>query len=98
VLDQGQDKLGSVAVLNVGRMDDRDQHEPEDIYEQMAFTPIDLLARIVAMRAPLSVVLTDWLSIIAALGCRLRPAASRTSPRSWSWIRFQVPSRRQHRK
>jgi hypothetical protein len=40
-------------------MDDRDQHEPEDIYEQMAFTPIDLLARIVAMRAPLSVVLTD---------------------------------------
>ena len=59
VLDQGQDKLGTVAVLNVGRMDDGDQHEPEDIYEQMAFTPIDLLARIVAMRAPLSVVLTD---------------------------------------
>jgi hypothetical protein len=32
---------------------------PEDIYEQMALTPIDLLARIVAMRAPLSVALTD---------------------------------------
>jgi hypothetical protein len=40
-------------------MDDSDQHKPEDIYEQMALTSIDLLARIVAMRAPLSVVLTD---------------------------------------
>jgi len=59
VLDQGQDKLGTVAVLNVGRMDDGDQHEPEHIYEQMALASIDLLARIVAMRAPLSVVLTD---------------------------------------
>ena len=59
MLDQGQDKLGTVAVLNVRRMDDGDQHEPEDIYEQMALASIDLLARIVAMRAPLSVVLTD---------------------------------------
>jgi hypothetical protein len=59
VLHQGQDKLGTVTVLNVGRMDDSDQHKPEDIYEQMALTSIDLLARIVAMRAPLSVVLTD---------------------------------------
>jgi hypothetical protein len=40
-------------------MDDGDQHEPEDIYEQMALAPIDLLARIVAVRPPLSVVLTD---------------------------------------
>ena len=59
MLDQGQDKLGTVAVLNAGRMDDGDQHEPEDIYDQMALASIDLLARIVAMRAPLSVVLTD---------------------------------------
>ena len=57
--DQGQDQLSAVAVLNVGRMDDGDQYEPEDIYEQMALAPIDLLARIVAMRPPLSVVLTD---------------------------------------
>jgi len=92
------DQACAVAVLNVGRMDNGDQHQPEDIYQQMALAPIDLLARIVAVRAPLSVVLTDWLSMIAALGCRLRPAASRTSPRSSSWIRFQVPSRRQHRK
>jgi hypothetical protein len=42
-------------------MDNGDQHQPEHIYQQMAFAPIDLLARIVAVRAPLSVVLTDWL-------------------------------------
>jgi hypothetical protein len=59
VPDQGQDELGAVAVLNVGRMDDGDQYEPEDIYEQMAFAPINLLARMVAVRPPLSVVLTD---------------------------------------
>lgn len=52
VPDQGQDELGPVAVLSVGRMDNGDQHEPEDIYEQMALAPIDLLARIVAMRPP----------------------------------------------
>ena len=56
---QGQDKLGTVTVLNVGRMDDGDQHEPEDIYEQVALATIDLLARIVAVRAPFPVVLTD---------------------------------------
>lgn len=59
VPDYSQHKLGPVAVLSVGRMDDGNQHKPEDIYEQMALAPIDLLARIVAMRAPLSVVLTD---------------------------------------
>jgi hypothetical protein len=57
--DEGQDKPSTIAVLNVGRMDDGDEHEPENIYEQMALAPVDLLARIVAMRAPLSVVLTD---------------------------------------
>jgi hypothetical protein len=75
-----------------------DKNQPENVYEQVALAAIDLLARIVAVRAPFSVVLTDWLSIIAALGCRLRPSASRRSPRSWSCIRFHVPSRRQHRK
>jgi hypothetical protein len=49
-------------------MDDGDKDQPENIYEQMAFAAIDLLARIVAVRAPLSVVLTDWLSMMAALG------------------------------
>jgi hypothetical protein len=95
---QRQDQPGAVAVLYVSRMDYGNENQPKDIYEQVALATIDLLARVVAVRAPLSVVLTDWLSMIAALGCRLRPAASRTSPRNSSWIRFQVPSRRQQRK
>jgi hypothetical protein len=79
-----QNQTRSVAVLDIGRVDDGDKDQPENIYEQMAFAAIDLLARIVAVRAPLSVVLTDWLSMMAALGWRSRPAASRTSPRNSS--------------
>ena len=63
-----QNQARSVAVLDIGRMDDGNKHQPENIYQQMAFAAIDLLARIVAVRAPLSVVLTDWLSMMAALG------------------------------
>jgi hypothetical protein len=81
---QRENKASTVAVLHVGRMDYGDENQTEDIYEQVALAAIDLFTRIVAMRPPLSVVLTDWLSITAALGCRFRPSASRRSPRSWS--------------
>src|SRR5690349_11621800 len=47
---------------------------------------------------PLSVVFTVWLSIIPALGSRLRPWASRTSPRSLSCIWSHAPKNRQLRK
>jgi hypothetical protein len=81
---QSQHQTRTIAVLNIGRMDDGNKHQPKNIYEQMAFAAIDLLASIVAVRPPFSVVLTDWLSMMAALGCRLRPAASRASPRNSS--------------
>jgi hypothetical protein len=81
---QSQHQTRTIAVLNIGRMDDGNKHQPKNIYEQMAFAAIDLLASIVAVRPPFSVVLTDWLSMMAALGCRFRPAASRASPRNSS--------------
>jgi hypothetical protein len=42
----GQDKLRTVAVLNVGRMDGSDKRESEDIDKPMALAPIDLPTRI----------------------------------------------------
>lgn len=47
---------------------------------------------------PCSVVLTDWLSMMAALGSGSRLAYRRTRSRRTDWIRFQVWSRRQRRK
>ena len=44
--------------------------------------------------SPPSLLLIDWASSTAADGAGSRPAAIRTWPRSSSWIRSQVPSRR----
>ena len=43
-------------------------------------------------KAPFSVVFTDWLSMIAALGVGLLPSDWRTLGRSASWTSSQVPS------
>jgi hypothetical protein len=64
----------------------------------MALTAFDLFVDIKAAKPPFSVVFTDWLSRIPALGWRRFPAATRTSPRSKSCIRCQVPSWRQRQK
>ena len=47
---------------------------------------------IIATRPPFSVVFTDWLSMIAALGVGLLPSDCRTLGRSASWTPSHVPS------
>ena len=61
----------------------------------MALSSGDFLASVVAPRPPFSVVLTDWLSMMAALGVASRPSLSRTMGRSASSTRSQVPLARQ---
>ena len=102
MLEEGQHELAAVAVLDVGRVDHHGDYQSERIDQKVSLAAIDLFARIVTMRAPLSVVFTDWLSISAALGCRSRPTDSRTSP--WRQvlamalsIMFLEPTRRQLR-
>ncbi len=90
--ETGEQELRAVTILNVRGMDDDRQDETERVDEDVLLASTDFLARIVTARPHLSVVLTDWLSIIPALGYRTRPSASRTSPRSWSWIAFQTPA------
>jgi hypothetical protein len=68
MLESFEYQLGAVAVLNVCRMNYRDQHQTHYIDEQMSFATIDLLAGVVAVSPPFSVVLTDWESMTAALG------------------------------
>ena len=85
-------ELGPVAILDVGRVDDDRQEQPEGIDQDVPLAAVDLFARVVTMDPPFSVVLTDWLSNTAAEGWRWRPSAWRRSPRSSSSRRLKVPS------
>jgi hypothetical protein len=93
-----QQRHGPVVVLHTGGGNDHTEEQPEGIDEDMALAALDLLPRIIAADPPLSVVLTDWLSMMPALGWRCLPVAARTSPRSRSCMSCQVPSWRHCRK
>ena len=71
----------TVAVLDVGRVDDGVQQQALGVYQDMALLALDLLARIKAGRVdrdpPFSALLTLWLSMIAAVGLASRSANSR---------------------
>jgi hypothetical protein len=75
-------------------MDHNGQQQSNGVYHNMTLTSIDFLASIIAPGPPFSVVFTDWLSMMAALGVGSRPWASLTLGRSASWILSQVPSSR----
>lgn len=70
--------FGSVAILFTGGMHMHFQQQAKCIDEQMPFSAVYFLARIVAARSPFSVVLTVWLSKIAALASGCRPSAWRS--------------------
>ncbi len=92
VLEDRQEGVSALALLHVGARDDHCQQAPQGVDEAMPRAPFALCVPVKAAAPPLSVVLTDWLSMIPALGWRCFPAATRTSPRSRSCIPCQVPS------
>ena len=72
-----------VTVLNAGRVHDHADGQSQGIDDKVALASFNLLASVVAaLRPPFSPVLTDWLSMIAAVGFAWRCFNSRT--RSWS--------------
>ena len=93
-----QHQLGSISILDVGGMYHHGQKQSHGVYYDVTLAPSDLFAGIIATRPPFSVVFTDWLSMIAALGVASRPAASRTLGRKASSMASQVPSSRHFRK
>ena len=57
--DQGcQDRFGSIAVLDAGRMDHHDEEQPQDIDHDVALAPTDALAAVIVPAPPFSVVCT----------------------------------------
>src|SRR5260221_6516399 len=87
-----------VAVLDRGGRDRNGPDQSQCVHDQMAFTAFDLFARVIAdsllrfSRPPFSVVLTDWLSRIAAEGSASLPAWWRTLLRRHSCRRSNRPS------
>ncbi len=88
-------QLGAVAFLDIRRMDHHDQQQPQRIDQDVALAAVYVLGGVVAPRPPFSVVFTDWLSRIAALGVASRPSASRTCSRTRPCACSQTPARRQ---
>src|SRR5262249_5751769 len=94
-LEPEQHQLAPVSICLVCWMDDGLQEEALRIHQDMPLASLHLLAAVVATRPPFSVVLTDWLSRMAALGLTSRPARRRACSRKRVWMRSQVPSSRQ---
>ena len=94
----GQHQSGPVPVLDVGGVNHHGQEQPGGVHYDVALALGHLFAGVVAARPPFSVVLTDWLSMIAPLGVASRSSLSRTMGRSASKTRSQVPSLRHFRK
>jgi len=76
-----QQQTAAIAVLDVSRMHDRMQNQAQRIDQDMPFLAFDLLARVIARpidrRAPFSVLLTLWLSMMQTVGLASRSAWSR---------------------
>jgi hypothetical protein len=82
------------AIVILGLADKRFEDQAFGIHNQMALATFDLFTPIVASYAPFSVVLTDWLSMLPALGVASRPSFCRSCSRSASFSRAHVPSLR----
>jgi hypothetical protein len=78
VLDLLQQIPGAVGVLDIGGMDENTEQKAGGIDPDMALAALDLLGGIVAARPPFSVVLTLWVSMMAAVGLASRPSLSRS--------------------
>ena len=81
-----------VPVLDVSRVNHDSQQHPYGIHDDVTLASHHLLTSVKATRPPSSIVLTDWLSMIAALGVHSLPSARRTSGRRASWTCSQMPS------
>ena len=90
VFDEREQSSGSaqqmestITILNVGRMNDDIQQEPQRVDQDVPFATLDLLARVVARRIeprpPFCEPLAVCESIMATVGLGSRPSCSRTA-------------------
>lgn len=97
LVDRRQKGHGSKTVTDVGSRDMDALDQSQRVHAQMALATVDLLRAVIAVGPPFSVVFTEWLSMMQAVGSPLRPAATRTRARSTWFASSQIPARCQTR-
>jgi hypothetical protein len=85
-------QFGPIPILDCRGMHHHCQQQPQRIDQDMPLATVDLLPRIVPMYPPFSVVFTDWLSTIPAVGSGSFPSATRTARRRASFIYSHNPA------
>ena len=61
-------QFSAISVLYVRRMHNHFQQHSHRIHDYMSLSSEHLLTGVIATKPPFSVVFTDWLSIVAAVG------------------------------
>src|SRR5690554_3436273 len=97
VTDSAQEGCAAAAVGLIGGQHLHAQQQAGTIDQGVALAAL-LLVAVVAPDPPFSLVRTDWLSRMAAVGFAPRSAFRRVRSRNAVWMRSQVPSRRHWRK
>ena len=92
-----QKQPGSLSVVPVGGEHGDGEQEAFGVDEDVALASVYALSAVVSPAPPFSVVFTDWLSMMAALGSLRLPVWSRSRPRSTSLARSQTPVSRHWR-
>src|SRR5262249_12942595 len=93
--DVAEQERGRHPIIKTRTGNEDSQHQTQRTDHQMPLTPFDFLAPSYPRAGPpTSVVLTDWLSMHAALGVGSRPAATRVRSRKACTILAHVPSSR----
>src|SRR3954454_6617188 len=82
----------AVGVLHVGGVDDDAEQQARGVERDVALAAPYFLGRVPAARPPFSVVLTLWVSTIAAVGLGSRPSRSRSITTRWWRIASQTPA------
>lgn len=88
----GHEDEGTVPVLDIPLVNIPSPDQALGVYDEMALATFNLLSCIVATDPPFEVVLTDWLSMMRALGVSSRPASFLTLCRKVLWILVITPS------
>jgi hypothetical protein len=93
--DMAEQDRGRHPLIETSTGEQDGQQQAPCIDQHMPLAPVDFLAAIVPRSGPpLSVVLSDWLSMHAALGVGARPAATRVRSRKALTSLVHVPSSR----
>src|SRR2546428_1679879 len=92
VFQRQEQIFAAVMVLKTGLVHELVHDQPIRVEQEVPLAAFDLFAPVVAAPPPFWLVLTDWLSMMAALAVGLRARFPPPPPARAGWVRSPVPS------